>query len=125
MNNMSERREKEQQYASKWRIIANYMKNNTGLRISGVARAGSRRRGEHEGTSDLDILFKIPKNPSKETIYPELKMKLKNGFRTSTITIGSSFNAIKMKLDDLMFDIVLRTEEEFDEQVKKYKLEYI
>jgi len=41
---MAERREFEQRYAKLWRSIVNFIKNNTGLRVSGIARAGSRRR---------------------------------------------------------------------------------
>lgn len=121
---MSKRREKDQQYASYWRSIGGFLKNNTGLPVSGVARTGSRRRGDYDDESDSDIIFSIAGNPEKGQVYPDLVEKLKNGMNIQA-KIGSSYNVIKIQKDDLKIDLVLRTEKKFREQVQQYKLEQL
>lgn len=120
---MAGRRQKDQEYASIWRSVINFLKNNTALPISGIARAGSRRRGDYSSDSDLDIIFAIVKDPSKTKIYPKIVEKLRKGFPDAYINIGSSYNVINFKKKDLKIDLVLRTESQFQKQVQEYKLE--
>lgn len=120
---MVERRQKDQEYASLWRSVVNFMKNSTGLSISGIARAGSRRKGTYNTYSDLDIIFAIAKDPAKTEVYPELVNKLKKGFPDASVSIGSSYNVIKFEKGSLDMDIVLRTTSQFQKQVQDYKLE--
>jgi hypothetical protein len=120
---MSYKREKDQQYRSKWHSILNFVKNNTGYSVAGVARAGSRRQGGSRPDSDLDIRFAISGDPSKQSIYPNLKEKLKTAFPNARVRIGSSYNVINMSINDLDFDIVLLSVGEFTRQVQNDKLE--
>ena len=120
---MAERRQKDQEYASLWRSVVNFLKKNTGFSISGIARAGSRRKGTYRAESDLDIIFAIANDPSKTEIYPELVEKLRKGFPDASITIGSSYNVVKFKKESLEMDLVLRTASQFQKQVQDYKLE--
>ncbi|MHA1345416.1 MAG: nucleotidyltransferase domain-containing protein [Candidatus Heimdallarchaeaceae archaeon] len=122
---MTEKREKDQQYASKWRSIGIFIRNSTGLSVSGVARAGSRRKGEYGDTSDLDIIFAVSGDPPRDDVYATLETKLKEGFPKAKVKLGSSENVVKMFMDDLEFDIVLRREIDFKNQVQKYKLEQL
>lgn len=105
---MPDRREFEQRYKSEWISIANFMENNTGFSLSGIKRGGSRVKGTHRDDSDLDITFSISGDPPKTEIYPVLLKKLKQNFPNNTVGTGSSYNAIKMSLGPLKFDIVLK-----------------
>lgn len=120
---MSSRREFDQRYSSEWRSIVNFMKNNTGFLISGVAKAGSRRRGDYKDSSDLDIIFAVSRDPPKTEIYPKLEQLLKDNFPKASIEIGRSYNVIKMSINSLNFDIVLRTKTEFESQIRDMKIE--
>lgn len=113
---MTVRKEFEQRYARFWRRLAKFLRNNTGLPISGVAREGSRRRGTHDDRSDLDVIFAISNDPSKSEIYPTLVEKLNSGFNVQA-RIGSSYNAIKIVKEQLRCDLVLKTLSQFQEQI--------
>ena len=69
---MSIGREKNQKYSAKWKKLVNFMQYNTGLGVGAVAKLGSRREGTPSDYSDLDIIFYIPGDPSKELIYSKL-----------------------------------------------------
>lgn len=120
---MGERRRKDQEYASIWRSVINFLKNNTNLSINGIARAGSRRLGNYRTDSDLDIIFSVANNSSKYDVYPKLVEKLKKGYPYASIKIGSSYNVIKFIKNELKIDLVLRTESQFRNQVQEFKLQ--
>lgn len=121
---MSDRREFEQRYAHFWRSLANFLRNNSGFPISGVAREGSRRRGTHRDRSDLDVIFAISGNPSKSQVYPTLIDRLISGMIVQA-NIGSSYNAIKIQKDQLRCDLVLKTQLEFQLQINNREFEEI
>lgn len=121
---MSVRREFEQRYARFWRRLANFLKNNTGLHVSGVAREGSRRKGTHLDRSDLDVIFMISDNPRKSEIYPLLVDLLTQGMSVEA-RIGSSYNAIKIQKDQIRCDLVLRTQPQFQAQINNRQFEEI
>ena len=56
---MSIRRQYEQRYAAFWRSLANFLRNSSGFKVSGVARQGSRNIGTHRDRSDLDVKGKL------------------------------------------------------------------
>jgi len=122
---MSLKREKDQQYKSKWDSILNFLINNSGYPISGVARAGSRRQGDWNINSDLDIRFAIARDPPREEVYPKLKSLIKTNFKDSSVRIGSSYNVINIEIGELSFDLVLLSQSKFEKQVKTDKLERI
>ncbi|MHA1221661.1 MAG: nucleotidyltransferase domain-containing protein [Candidatus Heimdallarchaeaceae archaeon] len=122
---MTTKRERGQQYSSKWRSLVNFMQHNTGLSVGSVAKAGSRRKGTPSEYSDLDIIFFIRGDPSRETIYAKLIKLIEKNFENATARFGTSRNVIKMKLDNLEFDIVLLPEHKFKNQVQNYKIEPI
>lgn len=115
---MSDRREFDQRYASEWRSIVQFMKNNTGFSLSGIARGGSRAKGDYRDTSDLDIIFSVAGDLSKQKIYPIVRSKLKENFPQATVEIGSSYNVIKMSLGPLKFDIVLKKLANFNREIQ-------
>jgi predicted nucleotidyltransferase len=119
---MAERREKEQQYSSLRKGLGNFLRENTGLRVSGVALMGSRRRGDHNADSDMDVIFTVAGDPSKDQVYPGLIDKLTRGMNVQA-RLGSSHNVIKIQKGDLKVDLVLRTEEEYREQKRRQNLE--
>jgi len=112
----------EQRYASEWRSIVNFMKNNTGFSISGIARGGSRALGTHRDDSDLDIIFAISGDPLKTEVYPILLRKLRDNFPNNTICIGSSYNVINMKLGPLRFDIKLKKLADLEEEIQRNRI---
>ena len=121
---MSARREFEQRYARFWRKLSNFLKINSGLPVSGVAREGSRRRGTHQDRSDLDVIFAISGNPSKRDIYPSLVELLESAMNLQA-RIGSSYNAIKIQKDQLRCDLVLKTQTQFQAQINNRQFEEI
>lgn len=120
---MSTGREKDQKYSAKWKSLVNFMQHNTGLGVGSVAKSGSRRDGTPTEYSDLDIIFYIPDDPSKEIIYTKLIELIPENFDGVEVDFGKSRNVINMKLDDLEFDIVLLPEHKFKSQVQSYKIE--
>ena len=121
---MAVRREFEQKYARFWRRLANFLRKNTGLAISGVAREGSRRRGTHKDRSDLDVIFAISNDPSKRDLYPALVEKLESKFNVQA-RIGSSYNAIKIVKEELRCDLILKTQSQFQGQINNRQFEEI
>ncbi|OLS12155.1 MAG: hypothetical protein RBG13Loki_4221 [Promethearchaeota archaeon CR_4] len=67
---MAERREFDQRYAVLWHSIGNFLRNNSGFPVSGVAREGSRRRSNYQNKSDLNIIFCITDDLDKYSVYP-------------------------------------------------------
>ena len=120
---MSTGREKDQKYSAKWKSLVNFMQHNTGLGVGGVAKAGSRRAGDPTEYSDLDIIFYIPSDSSKEEIYTRLIELIPGNFEGASAEFGGDRNVINMILDDLEFDLVLLTENKFKSQVQSYKIE--
>lgn len=122
---MTTSQQKQQQYRSKWIKIQNFLKNNTGYKIAGVARAGSTVQGGWTLDSDLDIRFAIAGDPSKDTIYSDLVEKLQNVYTYAEVEIGGSRNVINMTIGDLEFDIILLKVAEFDRQCEQDRLRRI
>jgi len=117
---MSTRRTYEEGYASFWRSLKNFLLHNSGFKVSGVARSGSRREGTHRDKSDLDVIFAIAGDPSKRDVYPALVERLKSSFNVNA-DIGSSYNVIKIWKTQISSDLVLRSESDFRAQVRSQK----
>ncbi len=115
---MAVRREFEQRYASFWRSLANFLKNNINFSVRGVAREGSRRMGTHDDRSDLDVIFAISGDPLKNEVYPSLVELLESGMNVQA-RIGSSYNAIKIRKAQLRCDLVLKTQSQFQAQIDR------
>ncbi len=113
---MSIRREEEQKYSAFYKSLKNFLYNNSGYKIGGVARWGSRTTGEHRDKSDLDVIFWIVGNPSKQSVYPDLIDKLKRIFNVNADT-GSSYNVIKIWIEGIKCDLRLLFESEYRTQV--------
>lgn len=122
---MANRRQKDQQYSSKWFSFVNFLHNNTGYPIAGVARAGSRTNGTYRDDSDLDIRFAIGGDPPKTTVYPHLVELLKKGFPGASVWIGQSYNVIDIQIGDLDFDLVLLSVSDFEDQVRMGRLDRV
>lgn len=114
---MSNRREAEQIYSAFYESLRNFLYNNSGLEVGGVARYGSRTTGTHKDKSDLDVIFWITGNPSKKNVYPDLIEKLKGVMRVNA-DIGGSYNVINIWKKDLSCDLVLLTESQYRSQLE-------
>lgn len=117
---MSTRRAYEEGYASFWRGLKNFLLHNSGFKVSGVARSGSRRAGTHRDRSDLDVIFAIAGDPQKTDVYPSLVQRLKSGFNVNA-DIGSSYNVINIWKTQISCDLVLLKESDFRAQVRSQK----
>lgn len=114
---MSIRREAEQKYSAFNNSLKNFLYNNSGYKIGGVARWGSRTTGEHKDKSDLDVIFWIVGNPSEQKVYADLIDKLKKILKVNANT-GSSKNVIKIWKEGITCDLVLLSELDYKEQIK-------
>jgi len=113
---MSIRREAEQKYSAFYKSLKNFLYNNSGFDIGGVARWGSRTTGEHKDKSDLDVIFWIVGDPSKQKVYTELIVKLKKILKVNANT-GSSKNVIKIWKEKITCDLVLLSKSDYKEQI--------
>ena len=103
-------------YISKWTKIVNVLKNSN-LKISGVAKAGSRARQQYRPDSDLDIIICVANDPNKKEFYPRLIATLKANFPYDNVYAGSTYNVVHFDTkSEGKFDVVLLTEKEFDTQ---------
>ncbi len=115
---MSERRESEQRYSAFYTSLKNFLYKNSGLPVRGVARWGSRTTGNHRDRSDLDVIFWIQANPSKESVYPGLVDKLKLVLKVNA-DIGRSYNVINIWKPGISCDLVLLMEREYRDQIAR------
>ncbi len=113
---MSIRRQYEQSYASFWRSLANFLRNSSGFKVSGVARQGSRNIGTHRDRSDLDVIFAIQDNPSKRDVYSPLVERIKKTMDIHA-DIGDDYNVIKIWKNQVSCDLVLRNQNDFQNQI--------
>ncbi len=113
---MSIRREAEQKYSAFYNSLKNFIYKNSGYNIGGVARWGSRTTGEHRDKSDLDVIFWIVGNPSKQKVYHDLIDKLKKILKVNANT-GSSNNVIKIWKEGITCDLDLLSESDYRTQI--------
>src|SRR4030042_683630 len=106
---MAFRRTNDQRYSAFWRSLANFLRINSGLLVSGVARSGSRRRGNYRPDSDLDIIFAVAGDPPCSTVYPDIVTKLRNVMNVAA-ELGGSYHVINIRKTNLDVDLVLVTE---------------
>ncbi len=99
----------EDYYKSKWKSIVNVMKSQN-LNVAKIAKAGSRARQQHTSDSDLDLIFSVSGNPSKQSYYPELEKVLRDNFPNDKVNLGTDKNVIHLypskggKLDIVLLD---------------------
>ncbi len=114
---MSIRREAEQMYSAFYNSLKNFLYNNSGYKIGGVARWGSRTTGAHKNKSDLDVIFWIVGDPTKQKVYADLIDKLKKILKVN-VNVGSSKNVIKIWKESITCDLVLLSRSDYKEQIK-------
>ncbi len=96
-------------YKSKWKSIVNVMKSQK-LNIAKIAKAGSRARQQHTSDSDLDVIFSVSGNPSKQIFYPKIEKVLKHNFPNDQVSLGTDKNVVHLypskggKLDIILLD---------------------
>lgn len=118
---MSKRRELEQQASSFAKKIDNFLHSNTNLKIHGVARQGSRKEGTHQDDSDLDMVFSISGDPSRDEIYPDLIDKISEILNVEA-SLGEHDNVINITKGDLEVDLVFLPMDTFENQVRNNRL---
>jgi len=115
-------------YHSKWKKIVNVMKNSN-LKISRIAPAGSRAKRQHRPESDMDVIFSVSGNPSRNIFYPDLIKILRSNFPLERVYPGSNYNVVHLNFKDSgKFELILLTESEFDKEHKSildYKRKYL
>lgn len=107
--NMKER------YQSIWMSIVHFLYNNSGLKISRIAQAGSRAKQTDIKGSDLDVVFSVSPNQSREQIYPGLVEKLRKNFPNTRVNIGDLTIHVEFTTH-LSVDVVLRDDYQFTYQ---------
>ena len=117
---MGERREYAQRYKKLWISLSNWLKKESGWKIGGVAKEGSRREGDFKNKSDLDMDFWISETYQKQKVYDNLIPKLKKSYKGSQVQKGRSKNVIKFAYNGLKVDLVLLPKKEFEKKVDKY-----
>ncbi len=106
----------ENYYHSKWKKIANVMKHQD-LKVSKIAKAGSRARQQQTPKSDMDVIFSVSGDPSRENFYPKLMKVLKNNFPNDQIYPGEHYNVVHLNFHDGgKFDIVQLKSNDFDRE---------
>ena len=118
---MGERREYAQRYKKLWKSLSNWLKNNSGWKVGGVAKEGSRREGDFKNKSDLDMDFWIAETHDKQKVYDDIIPKLRRTYKGSQVQKGRSENVIKFAQNGLKVDIVLLPKKEFNKKVNKFK----
>lgn len=105
-------------YQIKWQKVVNVMKNSN-LKISRIAQAGSRAKKQESPYSDMDVIFSVAGNPSREGFYPNLIKVLKANFSEEYIYPGSNYNVVHLNFKTGgKFDLVLLKENKFDQEHK-------
>ena len=106
-----------------WKSIVNVLQNS-GLKVSRIAKAGTRADQTHRYESDMDVIYAVAGNPDKRSFYPKLITALNSNFPLERVYESSKYNAILMDFNKgINFDLVLLTEYKFDRQHGK-DLEY-
>ncbi|MFW9996703.1 MAG: nucleotidyltransferase domain-containing protein [Candidatus Odinarchaeota archaeon] len=108
-------------YNAKKKKIFNVLKHQN-LKVSRVAVAGSRARQEQHPGSDMDIIFSVSGDPSRDDFYPELQDVVKANYPEASVYPGENNNVIHLDLpNEAKVELVLRTEAEFEKQHGKDK----
>ncbi|MFW9915983.1 MAG: hypothetical protein ACFFGZ_10285 [Candidatus Thorarchaeota archaeon] len=111
----------DQQYRAKWKKVVNVLKSSN-LGLSRVAQAGSRAIQKQRYDSDMDVIFSITGNPSKEQFYPKLIRVLEANFRDDKVYPGDEHNIVHLDFQSgEKFELVLKTERKFDQEHKDDK----
>ena len=106
----------DQAYKSKWKSVADVLWNS-GLKVSQVAKAGSRAKGTSRPDSDMDVIFSVSENPSRDAFYPKLLTILKSNFSYDKVYPGTSYNVIHIDFSNkTKFDVVLLPKKQFNTQ---------
>ena len=66
------------------------------LNVAKIAKAGSRSRQQHTSNSDLDVIFSVSGNPSKQNFYPKLEKVLKNNFPNDRVKLSSDKKVVHL-----------------------------
>jgi len=115
----------DKQYNAKWKTVVNVL-TNQGLKISRVAKTGSRAKQSHHSASDMDVIFAVASDPKPVDFYPELEKVLNNNFgKVAKVRIGSNNNVVHLSfLNGMEFELKLLKEHSFDvtfEDILRYK----
>ncbi len=103
-------------YQSKWKSVVNVMKSQN-LNVAKIAKAGSRARQQQTSKSDLDVIFSVSGNPSKQTFYPKLETVLKVNFPHDQVKLGTDKNVVHLfPSKGGKIDIVLLDDSKFDKE---------
>jgi len=118
---MAERREFAQKYKKLWKSLSSWLKNSSGWKVAGVAKEGSRRKGNFKDKSDLDMNFWISEPYQKQKVYDGIIPKLRKAYPGSNVQKGTSENVIKFTFNGRKVDIILLPKKIFEEKVRNYK----
>jgi len=106
----------DQYYRTKWKSIANVLWNSN-LGVSKIAVAGSRAIGKQRLDSDMDVIFSVTGDPSKQEFYPKLINLMKSNFPNENVYPGSEYNVVHLNFQSGgKFELVLRTESQFNRE---------
>lgn len=114
---MAENQEMAQRYKKLWVSLSKWLKDKSGWNVGGVAKEGSRRRGDFNPKSDLDIDFWIAESYSKQTVYDDIIPKLRKQYPGSQVQKGGEENVIKFAYNGLLAELVLLRKKEFKKKI--------
>ncbi len=105
------------QYESKWISLVNILYHNSSLSISKIAKAGSRAKHTDITQSDLDVVFCVSPDKSRDEIYPLLLPVLKAAYpKIAQINIGDMAIHIDFVTAMCKIDLVLKSQSEFEKE---------
>ena len=103
-------------YKSKWKKVVNVMTHQN-LKVSKIATAGSRAKRQHTPDSDMDVIYSISGDPSRENFHPEIIKVLKANFSQDKVYPGDNNNVVHIDFQSGgKFDLVLLDSDDFDKE---------
>ncbi len=105
-------------YHSKWKSIVNVL-THSNLKVSRIAQAGSRAKRQHKPDSDMDVIFSVSGDPTRQSFYPDLIRVLERNFPHEKVYLGGNNNIVHLNFKKGgKFELVLLTEKDFDKEHK-------
>lgn len=82
-----------------------------------LSHSGSRARQQYTPRSDLDVIFSVSGDPSRESFYPRLIRVLQDNFPNDNVSPGTNYNVVHLYFrSGGRFDLVLLGSSEFDRE---------
>jgi len=120
LKNINSNPQTKELYESKWHKTVNFLYNNTGLKIAEVGKSGSQGKLTGLRDSDLDLIFRTPKDYNVNEMLEFLDDKAYEAFG-DVAEIGHSQKAVHIDYytPECDVDLVNLTNQKFSKERKK------